>query len=1297
MQGHSSKNTDVHVSYQITALGNSHGLNSSDISALFQDQDGFIWVGTPSGISRFNGSEFENFTKIGTAFLGRIHSIAQDSSGTLWAAGVNGLYFYRNGAFHPTSIRDKEIRVVHRGEGKLWVGGYGFIPFALSTSDLLKLKRDEAIEPKPIVDSAVWAENIERLLVRDIDTDEQGKVWMALYNTRAYFYGKQLKVYGKDNPSAHKYSVVKAINQDSVFWGSEDTGLMLHTKNKLEQLTHSATYIFADTDYSSYFLTTEKLLQLKDGQLQTLHTFSTYKNLYFKKLIVDREGNFWIGAEGNLLKLTPCYFRTWSIFEESLLHSNHSVAQLLDGQILIGSSKKDILTLKSDTFVSYTHIPASYNSLTGDIYPDKNGWVWYATSMDGLIVDRNGKKEQYTVKDGLGDKGQYLFYKNCKGQLWSGGENGITHVIIGNNDKVSFKNFMVAPGHSEVPLFRSMFESPDKTMWAAGNKGLFVLSQGKLTQWSFPEPTTPWPIVTACAMDSTGQLWISTQGEGLWQCRFNAKHEPELIRQWGVKDGLSTDVILDIHIDRMGRLWVAGQNSICALTLAYGAPSILCYDKIDGWFNEPTPHCRLMESDNGYLWAVGLTEICAFPLYSLPQNKVKPNTFISQIQLFDGKEDVHQYSQHASGNTELPKELVLPHDKNFLSFHFATTSYTKPDKNRFKYKLIGLDLEWSNPTSQKKVDYPGLQPGSYTFTVLAANNDGTYGDNPASFSFVILAPWYKTWWAYLIYVLLAIASADRFYRFQLSKRMAWAESRRLKEINQVKNNLYTNITHEFRTPLTVILGMANTLKSDIQNNQTDHAGQSLEMIERNSKNLLRLVNEMLDLAKIESGNVQLRLVQSDVVPFVKYICESFYLYAQEAEVNLMVYAEVDQLFMDFDIDKLAIIISNVLSNAVKFTPSGGKIIVHLNKIQKKKKELLVLKIKDTGIGISRENIPRIFDRFYQAGNALSHKSGGTGIGLALTKELVELMDGAIGVQSAQGKGSEFRIEIPITTNAAVAKEIQLPTVPDDSNSPEALPVKNFEDADMELPSALIIEDNMDVVYYLRTCLNGKYRTYHAPNGQMGIDYALENIPDIIICDVMMPGKSGFEVCKTLKADERTDHIPIIMLTAKVSMKDRLTGLSHGADAYLTKPFNTVELFTRLDQLVTLRKKIRLKFENGNFGHFLKTPAESPETKFLQKAIKLIHEHLDDAAFGSVSLAHELHLSESQIYRKLKAITGKSTAVFIRSVRLQHSKELIQTTEKSISEIAYEVGFNDPSYFSRAFKEEFGFAPSAMPK
>ena len=1285
------------VRYEVAVLGNDKGLNSSDISALHQDKDGFIWVGTKPGISRFDGYDFENFTKGGNDFLGQIHSIVEDSAGTIWIGGVNGLFIFRDGEFHPTSLDSLVIRTLHFGlNNELWVGGLGFIPFTLPPSDLLKLQENESIQTNPIVSHEEWEIKIGSYRVWDIDTDNEGIAWLGLDNRRASYDGKELHVHWADSTDLHKYVAVAAFKPDSIFWGSEKTPLIFQNSHSSQPLNNSITYIFHVSDLSFYFLTTTELWEVKNGKWRTLHYFGSNNKIYFKKMIRDKEGNFWIGAEGNLIKLTPIYFDSWTASDFPILHSNYSIAELQDGEILVGSSQQDVIIYRNNSFSSFSNIDVPFNSFTQAIHQAENGWIWYASSMSGLILDRNGIQEKYTDENGLGNNGQYFIHERINGEIWCGGDGVVSRINVDQNGIVNFDNYLFN-SEEDFPVFRDILEGPEESLWAISDKGLFILNEKGLERQAFSSPATPYPIITASTVDSKGQLWLSTQGEGLWQCHVNEQNGVDLFRQWTVEDDLISDVILDLHLDKTNRIWVVSQNGICSLNLEETSPSIRCFDSSDGWLNDPSPHYQLMESKDGKLWALGISGIASFPLYQLPTNEVPPKTFITEVQLFNGKEDIFPYAQNTEEHSELPINLILPHNKNFVSFQFTTTSHARPDKNQFRYKLEGLDPDWNDAGQRRSILYPGLQSGMYTFKVQASNNDGVQGIEIATFSFEVLSPWYRLWWAYASYVTILGLFLFVLYKIKLERKLSEAEKVRLTEVNRLKNNLYNNITHEFRTPLTVIQGMTESLRSNIERKEFSDAGKSIEMIRRNGSKLLRLVNEMLDLAKLESGKSKLNLIQTDIIPFVKYLGESFHSLAEQKNINLTVYSEVDSLEMDIDANKLSTIVSNLLSNAIKFTDAGGKVIVHLNKIDKNGQGIFFLKVKDNGVGLTKAELSSIFNRFYQADLSSTRTNDGTGIGLALTKELVDLMKGTIQVNSYPGKGSDFIVLIPINRVSPISKEIDFSVLPLFEDLSNQLLFHEDKDDNTEQSFVLIIEDNLDVAYYLKTCLKGKYQSIHATDGEEGLELAFERIPDIIISDVMMPGMDGFEVCKTLKSDPRTDHIPIVLLTAKVGMKDRLTGLSLGADAYLTKPFVKAELFTRLDQLILLRKKMMQRRADNVFSHMFDQQSEAPEDRFLKKCLTIIHGEINNHAFGSALLAHKVHLSESQVYRKLKAITGKSTAVFIRSVRLQRGKELVQSTDKTISEVAYEVGFNDPSWFSRAFKEEFGYAPSALSK
>ena len=518
------------------------------------------------------------------------------------------------------------------------------------------------------------------------------------------------------------------------------------------------------------------------------------------------------------------------------------------------------------------------------------------------------------------------------------------------------------------------------------------------------------------------------------------------------------------------------------------------------------------------------------------------------------------------------------------------------------------------------------------------------------------------------------------------------KSLRLKELNEAKTRLYTNITHEFRTPLTIILGMAQQIKE----NSKTWLNTGLELITRNGQRLLTLVNQMLDLQKLDAGMIMTQPFQADVVPFLAYLTHSFSMPAESKNIHLAFHPELDAVVMDYDPEKLQNIVSNLLSNALKFTPNGGSVYVRLTASEPEAgaNRYLSIVVEDSGIGISPDHLPFIFDRFYQAENETTRYSSGTGIGLALTKELVKLMDGDISVTSEVGQGTSFLVKLPITHNAPV-QDVSLGEIPAPVIS---LPSAGFTEisenqTDRKHPLVLVAEDNQDMVRYLDACLLPDFRLATAFDGKQALEKALEIIPDLVISDVMMPEMDGFGLCERLKNDFRTSHIPIVMLTAKADMASRIEGLECGADAYLTKPFYKEELLAHLHNLIELRKKLSQRYASHDPPSPTEDKAIQREDLFMHQVRSIMKTHLSDENFGIPQLCQELAMSRAQLYRKFEALTNVPVGKFIRTLRLRKAKELLENSSLNVTEVAFEVGFRNLSHFSTAFKEEFGVSPS----
>ncbi|MCK0157145.1 ATP-binding protein [Cellulophaga sp. F20128] len=1314
------------------------GLSQVSTNDLLLDKLGFVWIATQDGLNKFDGSTFKHYKyneNDSTTISGNlINKLLEDKNGNIWIGTIaNGLNLY-----NPVKDVFKRIRLKNSGgneiisdleidpDGAVWVASRisGLYRFTakddnLSQSHFLKNKPLGALLHDKSGD--LWVGGFEGEVYRLNTKDEQSFLKIPEFkvngNVQSIYRAGKYLLLGSDF-GFYRYDIqAKKLELIEL----EETG-NFKTKHVSSFLEEKETQVWIGTGNGVYLFdwlqkkvikkiqygtvnglsnnTTEALLRLSKQKI--LIGTANYLNLidfsqpYFSNISKDKLGehllndnvifsifkdgtDLWVGTPDgglNLIRDGKAYYLTQNNSKENGISGavvRAIVKDEINKRMWLGTTRGlamiDLTTFDPNNpeFLVFHSDPNNPNSINGDflkdITLDKNNNIWGATFGHGI----------FRLEMSPDKKVKIFRYSNEINNVNSL-KNDFTDCILADKDNTilvgtqgGLTKIQFADKKYSDPTFFNYYKSANSKKPLSHNSVYDIL------------------------IDKQERIWVGTRyGLNL----FLGDNEFE---SWTEQDQFPNAVVYIVQNDNDGNLWLGTNDGL--IKFIPENESFSQYNVVDGiQSNEFDIHAKFKDKD-GTLYMGGIGGITYFNPKNLKNIDTPKPLYLSQLRIKDQIMRPSNVSGILKNAVFHTNEIEFKQNQFPFYLEFSTIDYSFNNNMKYGYKLLPDNTEW-NMLTDPKIQFLNLPSGSHTLQVNGFARGKEWNQAPLEIKLNIRPHWYKTWWAYLLYVGLFIALAFKLYRFQLSRKLALAESVRLKDLDHLKSNLYTNITHEFRTPLTVILGMASNLKANLRKKELDSAENSLEMIERNGSNLLRLVNELLDLAKLENEKMDINFIKGDIIPFIKYLSESFSTMADEAHIKLMVYAEIESLVMDYDVEKVSAIIYNLISNAIKFNnKASGKIIVHINRIIENNKEQLVLKVKDNGMGISKENIPHVFNRFYQVNTSKSRATEGTGIGLALTNEMVNLLQGSIEVKSEINKGSEFIVLLPITRNAAYAEDYHFEHKPEPvAFNPQrprevAFPI----DEDSTLPLSLIIEDNHDVAHYLETCLKGKYQTLHAVDGIQGIEMAKERVPDIIICDVMMPGKDGYEVCELLKTDERTDHIPIIILTAKVAMKDRLKGLSHGADAYLTKPFVKEELFTRLNQLISLRKKMLLKMEKDSFTSFLDKKAENPEAKFLKKVIKLIHGEIENSSFGSASLAIELSLSESQIYRKLKAITNKSTAVFIRSVRLQRAKELLQSSSKTVSEIAYETGFNDPSWFSRAFKEEFGVAPSEFIK
>ncbi|TNE61366.1 MAG: response regulator, partial [Bacteroidetes bacterium] len=975
---------------------------------------------------------------------------------------------------------------------------------------------------------------------------------------------------------------------------------------------------------------------------------------------------------------------------------NRAMVQL-DSQSIY-SGRHGVLTLESGKWLSTGTRIFDHSHLSvadGDILSDSTGNIW----VTEYLPQNSGKPclLRYHPRGGTYD----TIYTEVGVRRFDLLDE--THVVFATKEHVYTQD---TESGSTRRLTRQPFRSPVNqvfagaagTVWVATNKGLLKIDIRTGDQQWVDLAEGRISSVIRIHQDDRGRLWLGTMLNGL-VVYDPASGSTRIIDQ---TSGLSNNTVVSLLEDKDGNIWAGTYHGINILS-PEGVVIGKFYEE-DGLADDECNRWSAMKMKDGRLCfgaLDGLSIIDPALWKARMRAYSPPRIYLNELYSFSPEQSSAKIDLLPAFRQR--ERIALPAYNRSLNLAFVLANYSTPEKGMFAYLIEGIDQDWHYIGAQRQLSLDALPAGVYNILVKGSDGRGKWSDHLV-IPVTVEAFFYQKWW---FYILCAVPFIGFFILWQLRQqgerkrleqevqsRTATIQEQadKLLEADQMKSRLYTNITHEFRTPLTVISGMA----AMIEKPET-----AKTLIQRNSYGLLHLVNQMLDLAKLESGHLALDCIQADVVPYIQYLLESFQSFAAGKNIKLVFSKNTGQLVMDFDEKKLESIISNLISNAIKFSNTGGLVELRLQ-AEPGHLQLLVI---DAGIGIAPEKLPRVFDRFYQVDNSTTRKGEGTGIGLTLTKELVELMGGEISVQSPGPKhiGSVFRVRLPLSQNAPVgipgagyepAPELDLSQTISHASTPQ-----NTEVAD--LPLLLLIEDNTDVVIYIQACLQDRYIIERAENGAVGIDKALELIPDVIISDIMMPEKDGFEVCQTLKTDERTSHIPIILLTAKADVESRLEGLGVGADAYLSKPFLKEELFIRLAQLVELRRKLQVHYSriaDSRDPELAEKPvASSLDDLFIQKVYDLVLANLSDAAFGNVQLAQEMMLSESQLFRKLKALTGRSTALHIRSIRLAKGKEMLQNTDLTISEIAYESGFSSPFYFSSTFSKEFGMPPSALRK
>lgn len=1313
------------------------GLSQGMIFDLLQDREGFIWVATKNGLNRYDGYRFNIFTNdpYNPASLSgnTVMELFEDSKGFIWAgtdnSGVNiydkkkGVFYHLTHSSSPASLSSNNIKsIVELNDGRYLVGT------TQAGLNIITLSKAFFEKGAPATISRLTLPNNTQLY--GMGKDASGRVWVCGLDGQVYLF----------NPQQNSFTLLSNAQFYNSGYCNQD-GSLLANNNLFLSTGNIVTPLFDTTRIPAGNVLLKSNSALWDNIHREPHFYEvarwepgktpdfnskvqvdTSKRICYP-FMIDQSGILWSGSVGYGLR------KYNSVNNQFATHIRGKSVRLI-----IPAPDHEIYWL--DYSYVCKNLKDSQSSTTA--FRD----IPSVTQIDNFIIDRN--RDYWIKSDNSGyykynpltkllkaypavNPGQTFGYKqpfleDSKGNIWFPGKDGNVTLLNTATDKTSFFNIN---NNSAKPVITFLHEDKQGSFWVGTETGMakLVFPNGMSSlpeiKWFYNDNSTRNSLNynhVSCFLDDPAApekyLWVSTKGGGL----NRLDKTTGIFSHITAKNGLPDDVVYGVLADEEGNIWGSTNKGIFCMTAAGTGKEewhFRNFTKADGLQDDEFNTGAFAKLPDGLLAFGGVNGINIFNPKSVLAASFTPNVFITNILVNNQPVTPGDETSLLKSTIEHSDHITLTYLQDILTLEFSSLDFTSPGQNKYRYQLVGIDEDWVESDSRRSATYLHLPSGKYTFKVQGSNSQGIWSDKISELQITVLPPWWKTWWAYLIYILVFAIAVRYYLKFYFNKAKLKAElqyeqeeAKRIKELDSIKTQLYTNITHEFRTPLTVILGMARQVTA----NPNEHFNNGMDMIVRNGENLLNLVNELLDLSKLESGKMTLQLTDGDLISFLRYIVESFQSLAASQNKQFHFLSDVDELNVSFDGEKIRQIITNLLSNALKFTPEKGNVYVSLMQetITDDDKAQLVIKVKDTGIGIPENQIPYIFDRFYQLDNSATRKAEGTGIGLALTKELVKLLGGSIAVKSppvGANKGTEFTVSLPFTL-AQRSDIYSLPVNP--SGITESLPVmakkqsggitKNLQEQ-TDTPLILLVEDNADVVAYTASCLPD-YKLCVGCDGREGFEIATEMVPDLIITDVMMPFVDGFEMCRQLRADERTSHIPIIMLTAKADMQSKLEGIDKGADVYLEKPFNREELLLRIKKLLETRQQLQHYYMKlagipsavTASATAIAQPETAAENEFVIKVRNVIEAHLEDYNFSVEQLCKKIFMSHSQLHRKLHALVGCSPNKFIRMVRLAKARQLLLETNDSIASVALASGFNDPGYFARVFKQEFGCTP-----
>ena len=1268
-----------------------HTLHNNTINDIHEDRKGRLWVATSEGglhqVDKHTG-KVTHYSIMPTYPLrwDRLNTIYEDQEGILWDCGHGGVTRFDPDTqqftlYHNPGEFSGIFSVVEDAAHRFWAGGFG---------GLYLLDRQTGTFTSVVLDSSI----MDLFWCSTLYLDKEGILWVGTDG-----------VFGVEGKGLYRLDTRRSPLRFTRY----NPGGLISKKvewNGIYQDAEGYVWICGSEGLHRIDKRTDQVFNFHYIPFKPGSPSHQYANVVYQ----DRLGALWIGTLNGISKAAahPKKFHTHQIVPAlpSAIHDKNNIVTLLadhTGKIWVGSSGSSFyenshhglyqFDPKTGKFKHLPANPSDADSLADNwvrsLYEDQKKQLWVGTfEALHLLNSTTGKFSRYPSEIPV----EHID-EDPLGKLWVGGKFGMASF---DPDIGRFKYYKYDRGDTtglKGMFVNDIMASRTGDIWVAlAGAGIARLHQptDKFTNY-LNNPTASQRYlndkdVRALYEDAEGIVWVGTKQGGL--NRFDP--HTNTFTYFTMRDSLPSNHIVSIIGDGQGNLWLGTNKGISRFN-----PKTKTFRNFDVSDGLPANEFLLgsVYSHHGNLMFGSVNGFVSFHPDSIQDNTNIPPVYITGFKVLEKPREVPT------------DKIALPYDENFLSFDFVALNYDAPEKNQYAYQLEGVDKDWVYSGTRRFASYTNLDPREYVFRVKASNNDGIWNEEGASIQFVILPPWWRTWWAYTLYSLLALGMLWTIRYYEIKRLKLRHRAEHLAEVDTLKTRFFANISHEFRTPLTLILGpvkkMMDTYHApDIKNN--------LSGIQRNAQRLLHLVNQLLDLSKLEAGKLKLEAVKSDIVGFLKARAYAFSSLADHKHIHFTVELPEEKIGAYFDHDKLEKIINNLLSNAFKFTPESGSVKLKGQSVTQGNKAWLQIQMEDSGKGIPEEEIDKIFDRFYQVDSSQTREQEGTGIGLALTKELVELHHGTIQVESTPGQGTTFTIMLPLgkehLKEAEIIQELPLPTEETGTEntrihpseilvSPSNNPLEKEETKlEAEKPVVLIVEDHQEVRRFIRESISLHYQVQEAAHGVMGLKMARELLPDLIISDVMMPQMDGYQLCEKIKTDELTSHIPVILLTAKADRQSKLAGLETGADDYLAKPFDGEELQLIVRNRIEERRKMRERFSRDITLEPRSITITSLDEQFLRKVLDIIEDHMDDESFSIEELSSESGYSQMHFYRKIKSLSGQTPSQFLRTIRLKRAAAMLQQKSDTISQIAYGVGFNNLSYFNKCFKEQFGMTP-----